>query len=50
MTNVRMTNDEVNDEIQMTNGKPSIAFSSFEHSSLFRHSSFVLRHLLAFVY
>src|SRR6266550_2278916 len=29
----------------MTKRKPSVAHSSFEHSSVFRHLSFVLRHL-----
>jgi hypothetical protein len=40
----------MNDEAWMNKGKPGIAHSSFEPSSLFRYSSFVLRHCPAFVY
>ena len=39
-----------NNEIQMTAGGYVIVFPSFENSSLFRHSTFVLRHSSAFVY
>ena len=36
--------------MQMRNGKPLIACSSFVNSSLVRHSSFVFRRWIAFVY
>src|SRR5439155_11624037 len=45
----RMSNVECrrNDEARMTKVEPRIAHSSLEHSSLFRHSTFVLRHCTA---
>ena len=48
----QMTNVECrrNDETGTAKSEPLIAHSSLEHSGLFRHSSFVLRHSLAFVY
>src|SRR4029453_319674 len=43
-----MTNDECqrNDETRMPKNQRLDRFSSFEHSELFRHSSFVLRHFV----
>src|SRR6059036_3009785 len=42
----RMTNDEgiFKFETRMTKNGHRSAYSSFEHSTLFRHSSFVIRH------
>jgi Outer membrane lipoprotein-sorting protein len=40
----------MNNETQMTKEPPRLTASSFEHSSLSRHSSFVLRHLRFVIY